>query len=447
MKRSISLTILFIFLSTILIQPSIISDDIDAKPIGNEGLIYGENGGVRLNQNKVSLLYINGTFYEMGFQLGSLMKNEFLINYRAFTSYYEKQGFGKSELIQLWKKQESFITNEVKDYIQGTADALSIPFDDFACIWVAEGAAYTHRCSSFSAWGDATYSGGLIHARSLEFPLSIEDPITRSYVQDYPIIIIADPDDYYAFTYPSFAGYVVEDGMNEQGIAISNMWSENNDQTDIGEPMGIRIFEALYSASTIDDAIDILTSDKTYGYNFIISDAKVPVGYAVETTANKYYAGTWDDPVEQIKPFWAIKDVVRRSNCFLDPDLAKEQRDIYKPNQLNCYLRLLLNGEPWAAVWLHYKALSIGLEDSWGKIDLINSITLIRSVYHGQYDPLWKLILSFREDWKTWWQWVAEPETGVFSISFADGETSAHWTPILTFDLLESLKRQAPTLT
>ena len=261
------------------------------------------------------------------------------------------------------------------------------------------------------------------------------------------MIIIADPDDYHAFTYPTFAGYVVEDGMNEQGIAISNMWSENNDQTDVGKPMGIRIFEALYSASTIDDAIDIMTSDRTYGYNFIISDAKIPVGYAVETTANKHYSGTWDDPIEQIKPFWAIKDVVRRSNCFLDPDISQEQRDIYQPNHPKYWIRLLLYGEPWAAVWLHYKALSIGLEDSWGKIDLINSITLIRSVYHGQYDQLWKLILSFREDWKTWWQWVAEPETGVFSISFADGDTSAHWTPILTFDLLESLERHSPILT
>ena len=445
MKRVVTL-IVILFLTTVLIyQPVSISDeDGDNPPARN--LIYGKYGGVRLDEQEVSLLYINGSFYEMGLQLGSLIEEEFSINYRAFTSFYDTQGIGKNDLISLWKQQEPYVTREVKDYIQGCADSLNITYNDLACIWVAEGAAYTHKCSSFSAWGEATYTGELIHARSLEFPLSIEDPITHSFIQDYPVIVIADPTDYYAFTYPTYAGYVVEDGMNEMGIAISNMWSDNHDQTNLGTPMGIRIFEALYSSGNAEEAIDVMTSDRTYGYNFIISDAKVPIGYAVETTANKWYAGTWNDPNEKIKPFWAIEDVVRRSNCFLHPDLAEEQREYYRPNCALYWLDLLRGGEPWAAVWSHYKTLSIGLEKSWGKIDEINAITLIRTVYHGGYDPVWNIILSLRDNWTTWWQWVAKPISGTFTISFADGETSAHWTPVLSFDLLKSIEAHEPIL-
>jgi hypothetical protein len=444
MRRVMQLIILLFVISFLIIQPSYIGNKTITKPLTST-IVEGPYGGVRLNKDQISLLYINGSFYQMGLQLGSLLQDEFSINFRAFHSYYNDIGIPKMNLVELWEKQESYVPVEVKDYIQGCADSLNLSFYDIACIWVAEGAAYTHHCSSYAAWGNATYTGELVHARSLEFPLTIKDPLTGSMIQDHPVIVIADPDDYYAFTYPTYAGYVIEDGMNEVGIAISNMWSDNNDQTNFGEPMGIRIFEALYKAGTADEAIDILTSKRTYGYNFIVSDAKIPIGYAVETTAGKFYAGTWNDPSEQIAPFWSIEDVVRRSNCFLNPSLALEQRPIYNPNHFLYWIGLILKGEPWASVWSHYKALSLGLEESWGKIDLINSITLIRSVYHGGYDPIWEFLLTFREEWTTWWQWVAKPKTGQFYISFADGETSAHWTPVLSFDLIKSIDNRLPT--
>jgi hypothetical protein len=444
MRRVVQLIILGSILFILIAQPSFLGENPATSSL-RSNVIEGPYGGVRLNKDDVSLLYINGSFYQMGLQLGSLIKDEFTINYRAFHAYYEEMGIPKTELINLWNKQQSFVPVEVKDYIQGCADALNLSFNDVACIWVAEGAAYSHHCSSYAAWGNATLTGELIHARSLEFPLTIQDPVTGSMIQDYPVIVIVDPDDYYAFTYPTYAGYVIEDGMNEEGIAISNMWSENHDQTSYGEPMGIRIFEALYKASSADEAIAILTSNRTYGYNFIVSDAEIPIGYAVETTASKYYAGTWDDPSEQIAPFWPIEQVVRRSNCYLDPSLALEQRTIYNPNNLIYWIRLILQGEPWAAVWSHYNALSLGLEDKWGQIQVMNSVDMIRTVYHGGYDPIWELLLSFRDEWTTWWQWVARPGSGEFVISFANGQTSAHWEPVLSFDLIKSIDNRLPT--
>ena len=444
MRRVHQLVIIDCIILFLIAQPTCIGENPSTSTL-QSSIIEGPYGGVRLNKDDVSLLYINGSFYEMGLQLGSLIQQEFTINYRAFHAYYEEMGIPKTELIDLWNKQQSYVPSEVKDYIQGCADALNLSFNDVACIWVAEGAAYNHHCSSYSAWGNATLTGELIHARSLEFPLTIKDPVTGSMIQDYPVIVIADPDDYYAFTYPTYAGYVIEDGMNVEGIAISNMWSENHDQTSFGEPMGIRIFEALYKASSADEAIDIITSKRTYGYNFIVSDAEIPIGYAVETTAGKAYAGTWDDPSEQIAPFWPIEHVVRRTNCFLDPSLALEQRTIYNPNHLIYWVRLILEGEPWASVWSHYKALSLGLEDKWGRIQVTNSVDMIRSVYHGGYDPIWEFLLQFRDEWTTWWQWVAKPGTGEFVISFANGQTSAHWEPVLSFDLIKSIDNRLPT--
>jgi hypothetical protein len=413
-------------------------------------VIKDDNGiekGKRWDIDNITIIYINGTFYEMGYKLGELLKAEMYINQRAFQTFYESEGIYLNELIDLWLVQKEYISQEVKDFIAGTADALDVSFEEIACIWVAEGAAYYNKCSSFSAWGDATYDGELIMARSLEFPLNIIDPLTNSFIQDFPVIVIADPagDEYNAFMYPTFAGYVVEDGFNENGISISNMWSPNNDQKINGAPMGIRLFEALYSSNNALDAINIITSDRTFGYNFIVSDAKVPIGYAVETTANHYHFGTWNDPIENIRPFWEIRDVVRRTNCFLSPELAKTQRDNYNPRHISYVLGLLNGDEPWLVLWNHYKALSKGIEENWGKINLIDAILIMRRVYHGDYDPMWNIILNTMDEWTTWWQWVAKPKTGEVMISFADGEISAHYTPVFSINLLKTIENKTPS--
>jgi len=400
--------------------------------------------GQRWDINQLTIVYLNGSFYNMGYQLGELLVQEIQINQRAFNSFYEREGITMNEVMELWDIQKQYVPQELIDYIQGTADALGLDFEDIACTWVAEGAEYC-RCSSFTAWGDATKDGELVFARSLEFPLSIEDPLTGDFVQDYPILVIANPDEYNAFMYPTFAGYVMEDGLNEKGVAISNMWSANNDKTKEGSPMGVRLFEALYKASTAQQAIKILTDHKTFGYNFIVADASVPIGYAVETTGSLSYSGTWDNPVENKWPFWAIENVVRRTNCFLHPNLAATQRDHYSPRHPAYCLGLIQGTNAWWFVWNHFKALSKGIESNWGRLDVNSTLFTMRSVYHGMYDPLWNFMLKTGMTWTTWWQWVACPKSGEVKISFAKGDVSAHQNTVFEFNFLNTLENHYPS--
>jgi hypothetical protein len=450
MKRGLQLVAITITFILLLNMQSVLSQNIEsygrkAEPASS---ILFQGGGKRWDINDVTIVYLNGTFYNMGYDLGTLLKQEISSNKRAFEQYYAKQGIYEKDLLDLWNLQKPYIDQEVIDYIQGCADALEIPFKDIACIWVAEGAAYTHKCSSFAAWGPATKDGKLIQMRSLEFPLDIQDPLTGDFVQDSPLLVICDPVDHVPFMYPTLAGYVVEDGINAQGIAVSNMWSPNNDQTVSGAPMGIRLFEALYSSHTAEEAIDIITNDRTFGYNFIVSDAKVPIGYAVETTAHKKYVGTWNDPVESLNPFWSINSVVRRTNCFLDPDLASTQRDIYNPRAIQYWLSLFTeNPQTFPINWNHYSALSNGIEANYGTLDVNLSMDMVQSVYVGGYNPMWKLILStIKDEWSTWWQWVACPETGEFLITFASGQTSAYHNQAFSLNFIETLEKKQPCI-
>jgi hypothetical protein len=62
--------------------------------------------------------------------------------------------------------------------------------------------------------------------------------------------------------YPTFAGYVVECGVNEKGISICNLYAYTNDTNDYGTPGLIRVFEVLIHASTIEEAVTILNENR-----------------------------------------------------------------------------------------------------------------------------------------------------------------------------------------
>ena len=78
----------------------------------------------------------------------------------------------------------------------------------------------------------------------------------------------------------------------------------------IGNPHNDNCFHARLFLHSNASLQTLTTETKT------LDDGKIGVGYAVEITANFTYVGTWDDPVEDKNPFWAIENVVRRTNFF-----------------------------------------------------------------------------------------------------------------------------------
>jgi hypothetical protein len=384
----------------------------------------------------------------MGYQQGSLLRFEIVENTRAFRHFYEQMGISYDDFLDLWNIQKNYVPQNMIDFIQGTADGSEMSFEEIAVTWVYEGAVYYKHCCSLAAWGPATSTNELIHASSMDWDNTIQDPVTEKYVQENPVLIVADPDIGYAFMYPTFAGWASEGGINEKGISVCNMWSPSNDRTPYGAPMGIRLLEALYYASTAERAIDFITTNKTFGYNFLICDGKIPIGYAVETTANLLYVGTWNDSVESISPFWEIDHVVRRTNCYIDPEITATQRDPYSPRDLSYILIYLglLKGKKWVFItWNHYKALSKGMEKHWGNMDLNNTMSTLQEVYQLKHDIIWRTIIQLLGSrYETWWQWVACPKTGNILVSFASADKNAWENPVHYFNMFELLDSKPP---
>jgi len=132
---------------------------IEKYDIINKGWVEESDG--------VKILHLNGSFYEMGYQLGYFLKYEIVKNLRAFGLLETKQ---KNESSKLWNIQKNYISLELVDYIQGTADAIGLSFDDVGCIWIWERNCSLH-CGSYIADGPATKSNEIIHVYSLDFPV------------------------------------------------------------------------------------------------------------------------------------------------------------------------------------------------------------------------------------------------------------------------------------
>ena len=379
-----------------------------------------------------SIVYLHGSPYEMGYQQGTLLKTACLENLRAFTQFASDRGFTRNDSVHLWEQVKGFIPEEYLVEMQGLADATNLTLEDVGIgnvlpMWVF--------CSGFIAWGPATRNGSLLHARSLDFYLTIRDPVSGNYVQDNAVLFVRDPDDGYASLDPSIAGLVGSTGgFNEHGVSVDVLVSPTYDE-GVGEPMAFHLRDILDHATTAQEAFTILSANRTRGWNFLVSQESPEGGYVVEQSKNHSYIGTWNSTEEANRPFWQMDHVVRRTNLFIGRETAATQRKLYNPRVLpilGAITGLSRMGTSHATSfipWYHYKVLSKAMQRQWGNLTLNSSMTALRSVYNGKTDPVFFVFQKLRF-YTSLIQWVGEPSTGDLAVSFASGTHDAFTQPV-----------------
>lgn len=373
----------------------------------------------------IKVLFTNGSFYELGFQHGYLLKEEVRENVRAFISY-GKEIASYEKLLEMWNTVKAYIPDDYLSELRGIADGANVSLEELGVSYMIV-PFIDLGCFSYAAWGNATEDGKLYHARSLDFPLIIKDPVTGKYIQENSVLIVRKLDGGMISIIPTLAGWInFYEGFNEKGIVITVQACWSSDQTLKGIPIQFRLQMALDKMDTIDDALNAMLSNGTLGWNFIISDGKT--AYIVEVTANHSYIGSWDDSIEDNAPFWKIKEVVRRTNFFIDPELAATQRRWYNPGGAMGFLATFV-GSPFFPIWRKYRAMSREIENIWGEIDLNSSISILRKVYGGKTDMVlffFQMISRGRGILCDLHQWSYCPDTGDFVISFADSKKQSH---------------------
>ncbi len=421
-----------------LSQLSIAAPNIKAT----QGGPYSDHlkGGWLEIQDGVRIIHLNGSYYDMGYQLGILLKDDYLVSRRAWLSCLN---VSFEDMMVLWDFVKDRMPQKYKDEIQGRADALGLTFNETATMEVLELAVHGHiKCSHFAAWESATEDGKLYHFRSCDGSLNVKDPMTGKYASDDQVIIVRKPYEGYASVVIGPCMEVGTDGgFNEYGISTSYSSVITPDISTSGLSSGIRRRMLLEQARTLEQAIDIYSKNATVGWNEIISDGKNSTAVAIEQSANYNRVCNWNGSFENRCPSQIIDHVIRRGNFFLDPVSAGFKEDVYKKSG---FFRYILYGLGFKTDYfyfcriMHYKVMSKAIGKNWGSLNLSNIMNMMRSVYQGKtsisYNIMQKTIGEYS---KTWFQSVVCPETGELLISFSNGEKTAFLNPIHHFNYYE----------
>lgn len=394
----------------------------------------------------ITVVSVTGDSYQMGYQQGSLLSTELYQNLRAFSAYTSTRVSNES-LLRMWEYMEPFVPTEYKREMQGLADGSNITFTDIAkaymtIVWLDLG------CISVACWNNATVDQEMLHARSLDFPLTIKDPVTNNYVHEHQFLLLRNPKNRQKTLTPTVAGTPnFGGGFSEAKIAIGNQVCQSKDNSFNGTPIQFRIQQALEYAPNITKAISFLTRNKTIGWNQVVADASTNTAVAIETTANQSAVHYWNDLDESKSPFTEIPFVVRRTNFFINQSTSATQRSHYNPSGFLGFIRMMLSDEYFFTPWILYKALSDQILSDYGSMDVSTVMHSIRLMYHGNTDPLLNLlsvilhgVYHFTGFLNPWHQWVCNLNTGELAISFASADKPAHENQIHTINIYELFK-------
>jgi hypothetical protein len=452
MERKIEKMALGLLIATLFVMPlsvvgiTLTNNEIPSFKESTATTTAYINSGWLEERDGVKILHLNGSYYDMGYQHGYLLRDEIGEALRAQLTYFENKSYPYERLVEVWNVMDDYLPNEYKEEMQGMADGAGMSFEDIAVINVMPvvlNIAIGGTCCELSLWGDATADGKLIHVRSFDWKLNLKDPETGTLLQENIVILIRNPENGYASIIPEFAGAVSAwHGINEKGIAVGEVSCMTSDTTLHGISQCFRMRMMLDRCDTAEQATSILTSNRTIGTVFVLSDANVPIGYVFEQTTNNSYVGTWDDPVEGIDPFWQIKDVLRRTWIYVNPECADVEigRIRYDPSGLIGVWYALIGKSNMIFPWTHYRALSQQIEKYYGTLDVNSTMTALREEYSGKTNFLWYLATHLYGIGSCLYQWVVCPETGEMAISITRSDTWACYEPVHYFNIYELME-------
>lgn len=222
------------------------------------------------------VLHVKGTPYEMGFQQGTLLKDDirelvrFLFDVKAKELKIDVAGLkvepnAKKIIAAIASTQKKYVPPRFLEELKGVADGAGMTVEE---ITVANFIPEMFHCSGFALSGSATKDGTLYHGRILDYGCDWR-------LQEHAILTIAEPDGKIPFVNVSYAGFIGSvTGMNAKHVSIGEMGGEGRGHWQ-GIPMTFLVRMVLEEADDLDEAIAIFRDNpRTCEYYYVIADGK-----------------------------------------------------------------------------------------------------------------------------------------------------------------------------
>ncbi|MCX8082603.1 MAG: C45 family autoproteolytic acyltransferase/hydrolase [bacterium] len=233
--------------------------------------------------NGITIIHIKGTPYQMGYQIGFLLKKELTKVYdEAFSNTSINNAIKKQDginhFIKIWEKAEPFINKKILDEIQGISDGSGIPVDIIKSAAVLSETNF-YGCSNFVVWGKATADKELLHGRNL-------DVTSRINLHKYPVIIIRYNNDNVSADIGFLGQIGTLTAMNNNGmtVAIDDLFGYNN-RTFSGIPRMILAREIMERKRQKEVITLLKSAQKTIGTIYILSNWTERNACVVDTDA------------------------------------------------------------------------------------------------------------------------------------------------------------------
>jgi isopenicillin-N N-acyltransferase-like protein len=261
------------------------------------------------DDNKIPVVVVHGTPYQMGKKLGELTKRdavEFVPTALQLAKTADPKRYSNEALDAAWKAIAPHTDPRFQEELRGLAEGTGLPVDvlrrGHALPVVGD-----YSCSSIAAWGVATKDGHLYQTRNLDWDMHLT-------AQDHPCIVIYIPDHGIPHANMTFAGCIGSNtGINAHGIVLSEMGDSPGREYpyDINGVHFTTLFRTvLYDADSLDKAIDLFKSaERIKKYHFVVGDGQHRKAVKMLAHAPRLVIWNDNDPTDELAPH-VLKNVV-----------------------------------------------------------------------------------------------------------------------------------------
>jgi predicted choloylglycine hydrolase len=268
----------------------------------NDSSFTYENNWAKRNKYGLWEVFLTGSAFERGVAYGNLIKEPIQYQEEVFVNSVNKvipsefyQWFLKNLIYLFHADINNYVSEELKNEILGVSLFFSNEYDYIGEKYMrilAYHAAHDlgHAlnnyslvgCTSFSAWGDNTKNGNIIHARNFDFYFG--DDFAKE-----KVLLMVQPDSGYAFVSYSWPGMMgVVSGMNEEGLAITINASMSSPPTSAKLPISLLVRETLQFSKNLEEAKNYINSKEIFvSESIMISSANDNKTIIIEKTPEK----------------------------------------------------------------------------------------------------------------------------------------------------------------
>ncbi len=279
-------------------------EEAKVETIAVEGKGWLERRGGNL------VLHVAGTPYEMGFQHGTLLKEQVAGLTKRVQFMLTIEGARDPKNNPMKRLQEAYerclphIPPDIIEEMRGLAEGSGLPLET---VRIANMIPELFHCSGFALWGKATQDGALYHGRILDYAMEVGYHM-------YAVVMVAHPEGKHAFVNVGYAGFLGSvTGVNDQQVAFGEMGGGGEGDWD-GMPMSFLMRKGMEEADNLEEGLAIFRdTPRTCEYYYVISDAKIPDARGLACTPEKFVVLSPGEPNADLPVPLGVKDCVLMS--------------------------------------------------------------------------------------------------------------------------------------